>query len=443
MHGYTEHFDFNTGSIKGWVYDKEAEDNRKVIIRAHFDKELIGESHPTSTRPDLEAMSSQYMAFAMTSSRNFTALDVASGRLIVSAHHGNNEIVLGCTQAGDKVLRRNAARQLWVDPDERSKTVPQPAWSETDILKVKANVDAGFMSSVVLPVGLLSQDGSAMIGAGGNLFLVEGTNTLFAQYRPNYMYGTASVDNMVDLWESIFADRQYRAAGFGVRFIQTIIPEKLTVMKESAPVPIEGPTILFQELEKRLTQQPAYISGLTPFIEWTGNHAPYLQADTHFSAMGAQSMFGHLLDRIDMKAATLVRGISMDTLRYGTGDLTGRFSGIPIHSEIYEPSLMQVAPFAAGLQVTKRYFPSSGFVGRSFAWKNSTAPSALKILVFGNSFFGGGDEPGQLSWWAKHFFREFRIEWNPDFDWKVVEEFQPDIVIGQTVERFLARAPKA
>ncbi|MFJ2542611.1 hypothetical protein [Microbacterium sp. NPDC087589] len=59
------------------------------------------------------------------------------------------------------------------------------------------------------------------------------------------------------------------------------------------------------------------------------------------------------------------------------------------------------------------------------------------MLTFGNSFFETGDFAGYLSWWGKHLFREFHFHWGPDFDWDLVDELKPDVVIGQTVERFL------
>jgi hypothetical protein len=61
--------------------------------------------------------------------------------------------------------------------------------------------------------------------------------------------------------------------------------------------------------------------------------------------------------------------------------------------------------------------------------------------VFGNSFFHNGNLPNQLSWWAKHFFAELTFVWDPALDWSVVDEVRPDIVVAQTVERFLHRVP--
>lgn len=233
------------------------------------------------------------------------------------------------------------------------------------------------------------------------------------------------------------------ASNSGFKYLQTIIPEKLTALRGSAPTAIKGPTLLFQEVEKRVNNHAYYVSGLQPFDHWAKRDSPYLATDTHFSAAGAQAMFIQILESVDPELIPAVQNIRMDTLSYEAGDLADRFSGLPLYSRKYEPSISQMNEFSKGITLTRRYFPPSGFIGRSFAWTNSTAPSDLSVLVFGNSFFGGGDLPGQLAWWGKRFFKNFRLEWNPSFDWNVVNEVSPDIIIGQTIERFLPKLPAA
>ncbi|MDE8670739.1 hypothetical protein PY310_19380, partial [Pseudarthrobacter sp. H3Y2-7] len=40
-------------------------------------------------------------------------------------------------------------------------------------------------------------------------------------------------------------------------------------------------------------------------------------------------------------------------------------------------------------------------------------------------------------------FREFNMVWSPSVDWSIVDELQPDILIGQSIERFLASVPNS
>ena len=383
------------------------------------------------------------MVYSISCSRSFTALDLVSGRLEVSAQIEDRKLVLKRTRLGDEILRRTAAQQIWDQPSISPVNHRCEIWTASELKNIQGNVDAGRMTEMLVPVGLPSEDGSAMIGENGQLFLLGGTNSLLAQYSIGFDYGPAGLEGIADAWVAIFEERRRLALAAGFQYLQTVIPEKLTALRGSAPTPIKGPTLLFQEVEKRVNGCDYYTSGLEPFDHWTKRDSPYLATDTHFSAAGAQAMFIQILEAIAPSLIPVVQNIRMDTLGYEIGDLTNRFSGLPLYSKKYEPSISQMAPFSSGIEMTRRYFPPSGFIGRSFAWTNSTAPCDLSVLVFGNSFFGGGDVPGQLAWWGKRFFKNFRLEWNPSFEWSIANEVSPDFIIGQTIERFLPKLPSA
>ena len=62
--------------------------------------------------------------------------------------------------------------------------------------------------------------------------------------------------------------------------------------------------------------------------------------------------------------------------------------------------------------------------------------------MFGNSFFANVSS-GQpyLSWWMVRLFRDYHFYWTADFDPEEVARRDPDIVITQTIERFLPTLP--
>lgn len=402
VHGYAERFDFDNQTVSGWVFDADAENNRDVRVVASFDGDLVGEASPNGSRDDLLKITSQDTTFLLQCSRSFTAVDVLSGRFVVKACCGDREAVMRFTTNGVTALNRAAVN--------------------------------------VLPVGTQSPDGSAVVGLRGHLFLTGGSNSLLSQYQ-------APVDgtliSQVDRWVDLFAQRREQCEVRGISYLQTVLPEKLTVLRADAPLQIDGPSPLFRELESRLRGKHFYVSGLKPFELWSSEDDPYLTTDTHLSATGAQRVFANLAARIDPQLVPVIHAIRMDEIRYAAGDLTERF-GLPILSRIVEPSEAQVSAYGEGLTMVEKHFPpTNGSIGRRFRWVNDTAPSAHKVLVFGNSFFSIGDFAGQLSWWGKHLFREFHFHWGPDVDWDLVDELRPDIVLGQTVERFLGRVPEA
>ncbi|KIP93370.1 hypothetical protein RU09_06035 [Microbacterium sp. MEJ108Y] len=288
---------------------------------------------------------------------------------------------------------------------------------------------------MLMPAGLPSMDGSAVTGLRGHLFLTGGTNSLVSLYDEPVDDALLS---RVDRWMDVLALRVEGCEARGARFVQTIVPEKLTVLRDDAPFDIAGPTPVLQEIENRLRDADFYVSGLAPFEQWNNVDDPFLTTDTHFSAVGAQRMFSALAAQIDPQLVPLVDAVRMYQFRYAVGDLTGRF-GLPVYSRIVEPSDDELAAYAGGITMIEKYLPAVGVRGRRFGWTNSTAPSPLKVLVFGNSFFQSGDFAGQLSWWGKHLFSEFHFLWGPNLDWNLVDQLKPDVVVGQTVERFLNR----
>lgn len=436
MNGYAEIFNFSDRTISGWAL--HASD---VIV--YLNGSRIGSAKPTGSREDLERVVPGSEVFTVQCSEPISALDFVSGRAEVRAVQGDSSLKLKLTANGQKVLRHAAIDGLLAESPDYP-TLPRiGARVNSDVEAVKDSVDAGQMSSMLIPLGVRSEDRSALVGRNGHLFLVDGSNSLLAQYSPGYDYGPGGLEGMLARWLEVLAAREEGCRSRGVRFVQTIIPEKLTAMRESSPVALDGPTPLYGQLEKSLNSHGWYVSGMKPFALWSDEDDPYLATDTHFSAAGAKAMFTALTHVVDPTILPLLEAIVFDEISYGTGDLSERFYGLPLYSKKLEPSPGQLEDFNYDLAVTERYFPPTGFIGRRFSWTNDSAPSRLKVLVFGNSFFGGGDIPGQLAWWGKQFFKEFHHVWRPDFDWSLIEEIEPDIVIGQTIERFLRLVPDA
>lgn len=429
VRGYAERFDFDKHTIRGWVYDAEAEDNRDVRVVATFDGEIVGETRPSATRDDLQKITTQDAWFSLECSRRFTALDVVSGRFLVKALSDGREATLSLGADGLATLKKAAVEEL----NGVSSTT---LWSPEERNAVKHQVEAGNLSPMLMPARLPSMDGSAVTGLRGHLFLTGGTNSLLPLYDEPV---DDALMSRVDRWMDVLAQRVEGCEARGARFVQTVIPEKLTVLRHDAPFDIDGPTPVLQEIENRLRDADFYVSGLAPFDEWTDADDPFLMTDTHFSAIGAQRMFSALAAQIDPQLVPLVDAVRMYQFRYAVGDLTGRF-GLPFYSRIVEPSDGELAAYADGIMMIEKYIPAEGGMrGRRFGWTNSTAPSPLKVLVFGNSFFGPGDFAGHLSWWGKHLFSEFHFLWGPNLDWDLVDQLKPDVVVGQTVERFLNR----
>jgi hypothetical protein len=311
-------------------------------------------------------------------------------------------------------------------------------WTKADLDAVADNLELGLVSSLTIPAGLAAADGSAIVGLNGHLFLTEGSNNLAGLYAQER---TSAMDAVVRGWVDVFDRRSLAASRRGIDYLQVVIPEKLSVLNTYALLPIDGPTVALRGIEPLVGGRRGYLSVWDLLNNWSEVDDPYLTTDTHFTATGAQRLFAAVTDRVDPSLSPIVRGVTNDSCRYVKGDLAERFHGIPFQSRVIEPAPDVFAEYRAGMVQVERRFPERGSIGRRFRWVNTTAPSPKKVVVFGNSFFSEGNWAGLLSWWGKHLFAEFHFIWDPVFDWDLIDELAPDIVIGQTVERFLPAVP--
>lgn len=87
------------------------------------------------------------------------------------------------------------------------------------------------------------------------------------------------------------------------------------------------------------------------------------------------------------------------------------------------------------------WIPPEGHTGTRMTWVSSVPVVDAHVITFGNSFFERGGAPTGLSWWFARLFREFTFVWSPSVDFTLVDDRKPDVVIAQTVERFLPSVP--
>ena len=81
-------------------------------------------------------------------------------------------------------------------------------------------------------------------------------------------------------------------------------------------------------------------------------------------------------------------------------------------------------------------------IGQYSIWNNPSAPIKKKVIAFGNSFFGNCLDQGCIGWWFSNYIEKFHCIWSPNIDFDLVEKEKPDLVICQTVERFMKKVPE-
>ena len=121
------------------------------------------------------------------------------------------------------------------------------------------NAMNGAVSSVYLPVGLKSPDESAVLGHDGHLFLVGGSNRLMDLYAEDHPTAAEGASQWIELFDRRFDSLSRR----GMKYVQTVIPEKLTVLSHLAPVEMTVPTPRMALIEEALADRDYYRESLS------------------------------------------------------------------------------------------------------------------------------------------------------------------------------------
>jgi hypothetical protein len=299
------------------------------------------------------------------------------------------------------------------------------------------------VSGLLFPVGLESYGGDAILGKDGFIFLLTGSNNIIEQYRiePNSIEANALRQG----WLELFRLRRDRFHSHGIHYVQTIIPEKTTVLPEFFPQVIPGATPLLTALEEAIAAdgilQEHYVSGRKILMREPGRTRTFRKVDTHLSPYGAHKLSQEL---IHLTATVAEESFEPDFINpcILDADLGNRFFDINIKDIVYEALVTD--KFGSNPMLIEQEAPTrSGFTGYRQVWSCNNAPINKTLIVFGNSFCSFADW-GQytLSWWMARWFTKFHFIWNPNVDFGYVSKVKPDIVICQTIERFLTEVPQ-
>ncbi|MCT0206136.1 hypothetical protein [Synechococcus sp. CS-1332] len=282
----------------------------------------------------------------------------------------------------------------------------------------------------------ISDDNIAIKGINGHLFLYRGSNDLIEQYHAS----DDSVVELVNKWQTLFKCRESVVASSGCLYCQAIIPEKSSVLPEYYPFGVTTPTPLLRRLNHATLGSHFYIDIYKSLKESPFRSSIYALSDTHLTSLGASVIASILLDKICQTQ------IQIEPIDFIEKDFKGDLSRPGSLSEYSE-----LLTFYKTVRVNDKVLdapvlidsvdPVNSHIGIRRHWTCRTSLLDSKILIFGNSFFERGGTSRTLAWWFSRLFRECIFVWSPELDRIEVEHYKPDIVICQTVERFLPSVP--
>jgi hypothetical protein len=299
---------------------------------------------------------------------------------------------------------------------------------EDNVDSAMAELTTKDISEFYLQAGVRSKRGVAITGKSGHLFLHGGSNHVDDLFR-----GTDIHCEKAEGWCSLIQERQRVASLSGYRYLQIIIPEKQTLLPGRYYRNIQGPSRLLQMVES--AKVGSYVSVYNAFSSHMNGDIFY-KTDSHFNALGNFLLFDSLMKHLNVE-----HGFSpnFDLLSKYTGDLGSKF---------YPLKILERAKTSSNLPSDKktieyRYVQNNkAHMGQKIHWVNSEAPIKQKVLIFGNSFADFGEEQHHLTFWLSYCFEECYFVWAADFDFAIIETFKPDLVIGQSVERFMRIVPR-
>ena len=283
--------------------------------------------------------------------------------------------------------------------------------------------------------GTTSADEAAIIGQDGALFLFRGSNDVVSLYQKQESARISAA------WLKLVRDRSKSLSLEGSRFFQLFIPEKTSVSAELVPYPCSVGSSQYLSIIEHLACEDDVIDGLPVLRQSLARDASYRKLDSHLSPIGCEVLVQHLLVRMGYGGCVRTTQTKEQLLM---ADLASRFEGL--YPKGLERLILASKLEVAGISCEEPILVASadvgsGHVGTQRQWSAPTAPIGARVLCFGNSFFERGNHSTSLSWWFSRIFRDFRFVWSADLDLDVVREYAPDIVVCQTVERFMARLP--
>ena len=292
---------------------------------------------------------------------------------------------------------------------------------------------ACYASKYTIPsgmVGAISDDRSAVVGKNNWCFIYEGSNN----YRNGYI--EKSLITLGDEWSHVIEARQHFCDNLGVKFLQVIIPNKLTLIPEYFPEKLK---VDISYVLRGIINAEVNANVLIPVSEFRAGYireTVFRRNDSHLTISGNAYLTELILNSLDLMNFETV-SIETNVVSH-VGDLGVKFPNkLPeeLHAPLWTTGLFN----QRGVGKTKDIEPA-GLNGIEQAFVNPGAPIKKKIMVIGNSFFERVPSWG-LSPFFSSLFNEYYFMWSPSFNARKIEEYLPDIIVVQTCERFLTKLP--
>ncbi len=286
------------------------------------------------------------------------------------------------------------------------------------------------------PVGTVSPDGVAMVGAEGHLFLCGGSNDNLATYRGEL----PMAEDWLGQWRTLMAERQSDAHRLGCATCWLVMPDKLAVYYDLFPHNHASSGKL-RPILRLLREGELPLTYPCDALRDARSHGEtYLRTDSHLTTCGNRLVAKLTVEALGCSPTLLDEIPKKDVPYVMSGDLGRHFT----------PPIVEINRQLATASASKIVFDNwpevssvGGHIGVRRIFRRDDASDPRTVVLFGDSY-GFGDESYQgLSWFLAQIFREVHFVWIP-FGWDpdYLERAGADLVVCQTAERFVGRVPR-
>lgn len=276
------------------------------------------------------------------------------------------------------------------------------------------------------------------VATDGALYLTGGTNRALDAYRSNAATWWRDLR-----WRTLVARRRRRAGRLGIRYVQAIVPEKLTIYGDRLDgLSVDTIRSPARRLAEGLRDRPAGTSlvDLVAPLRAARDGDLYLRTDTHWTTAGCHLGYREICRACGIAPREDLVERASDEIAF-VGDLGVKLD--PPHSEsILRGSMLHDARLVFENEAAGKL--ARGEPGRHggahVAFENDAPEAApVRMLLFGDSC--AHVVPFLLTGMLAETVRRLDFVWSGSVDWDFVAETKPDILVCELAERFMARVP--
>lgn len=443
MEGFIDHVSPDRKKLIGWIKNPT---NPEPTLKIRIRDEILGHAVLSPVEGNtLRIKGEQARSFCIVTERSINITEVLSGDVQVIAIPDEPGPSISPSQ-GLMKREQKAFADYFASLPETTQTTFKDALGVALPRQSGKPDPTQDLSYVSFPVGLEAPDGTVRLGKDGYFFAVGGANQIESRYhQPETDDDINQLNKEVVSWKELIDERASKFDGRGITFRQFIMPDKITVLPQFAPFDVAGPTSTLTALTTEVEGHADYLDLLPIFLDWQDPRSPWRRADGHPATVSMYKVTAAILTSLGY-SEDLIKETQFTRRRYQEGDLGRRFFRIPIWDENIEPtSLPGTSPKEIVEERLRDQFSETAVVNPRIGvhMKNTNRCPLInkKVMLFGTSTASYGMLPNQLSWWMKHIFAEYHFVWQTDVEYDLVDKVKPDIVLCQTVERFLSRTP--